>query len=51
MWGWERSEYVELSKWVLSIACQSEKQYSLVVIIVAVCRTDKIFTLLFFPLN
>lgn len=51
MWGWECSECVELSKWVLSIACQSKKQYSLVVIIVAVCSTDKIFTLFFFSLN
>lgn len=48
MWGWECSKCVELSKWVLSIARQSKKQYSLVVIIVAVCSTDKIFTLLFF---
>lgn len=45
MWGWECSECVELSKWVLSIACQSKKQYSLVVFIVAVWSTDKIFSL------
>lgn len=34
---------------MLNIARPSKKQYSLVVIVVAVCSTDKIFTLLFFP--